>query len=162
MAKTATKLYTIGYESCEIDEFVSGLKQQKIKVVADLRKNPVSRKPGFAKSRLAAALGKAGIEYLHIPALGVPTEWRKQAKANVITRSKMFKDYQKKILPRATSELLNLKSMIKKTRLALLCYEADAKDCHRSYVAKEIAPKSKTVDLDMLEITGRVRSVRGM
>lgn len=80
MAKTATvrrsvtrikhqKLYTIGYESCEIDEFVRGLSQRKIEVVADLRKNPVSRKPGFAKSRLAAALGK--IDYLHMPELGV-------------------------------------------------------------------------------------------
>lgn len=111
MVKTARKqhkIYTIGYENCEIDEFVRGLRTQKIKTVADLRKNPVSRKPGFAKSRLAAALGSVGIEYIHVPELGVPTEWRKLAKAEILTRKKMFRDYEKKILARAGKEISNL------------------------------------------------------
>ena len=156
--KSSPKLYTIGYENCEIDEFVKGLQTQKIKTVADLRKNPVSRKPGFAKSRLAAALSAVGIEYLHIPELGVPTEWRKAQKADLITRAKMFSDYRKKILPKATPQLSLLKSFIPKTKLALLCYENDASDCHRRYVSDMIAAKKNVIDLDMIAISRRARS----
>lgn len=132
------KVYTVGYESCEIDEFVRFLKQAGIRHLADLRKNPVSRKRGFSKRRLAENLLTAGIEYFHLPALGVPSAWRKQAKARQITRKKMFSDYVKKVLPKADLELQEILRKAKKSDLAVLCYEADASDCHRSFVTNEI------------------------
>lgn len=156
--KVPRKLFTIGYENCEIDEFVKGLTTQKIKMVADVRKNPVSRKPGFAKSRLAAALFKVGIDYMHVPELGVPTEWRKAAKAEIITRRKMFRDYKNKILPKASKELSNLKSLSQATKLALLCYENDASDCHRRLVSDAIAAKKNVVDLDMILLSRKARA----
>lgn len=156
----ATTLWTVGYESCEIDEFVLGLKKKRIQLIADVRKNPVSRKPGFAKSRLAAKLSEAGIEYLHMPNLGVPTEWRKMAKAEIITRAKMFKDYQKKILPTASEDISLLKSLMKKSRVAVLCYEANADDCHRKFVAEKVAPKTKIINLDMLTNRERIARAR--
>ena len=86
------KLYTVGYESCDIEDFTEFLRKHKIRQVADLRKNPVSRKKGFSKSRLAENLALKKIDYLHLAALGVPREWRKLAKEEKITRKKMFSD----------------------------------------------------------------------
>lgn len=48
-------LFTVGYEGLEIDDFTKFLKRHRIQLVADLRKNPVSRKRGFSKHKLAEA-----------------------------------------------------------------------------------------------------------
>jgi uncharacterized protein (DUF488 family) len=147
------KLFTIGYEGSSIEEFTASVKKQGVRVIADVRKNPVSRKKGFSKRLLGEALEKKGIAYIHLPGLGVPTEWRKQAKEEIITRKKMFRDYVKKILPKQTEDLLMLRKLLKKKGLTLLCYEADATDCHRSFVAQELSRlekgKLKVVDLQV-------------
>ncbi len=99
------KLFTVGYEGSDIEEFVAGLRKSGVTHLADIRKNPVSRKKGFSKKRMAEQLALVGIEYTHWPSLGVPTLWRKEAKAKLITREKMFKDYVKKVLPEAADEI---------------------------------------------------------
>ncbi|KYG65602.1 hypothetical protein AZI86_00545 [Bdellovibrio bacteriovorus] len=137
------KLFTVGYEGCDINQFVAGLKENGIEHLADIRKNPVSGKKGFSKKRLAEELAKEGIEYTHWPSLGVPTLWRKEAKAKIITRDKMFKDYVKKVLPEVSEEIAELKKLILKKKLVLLCYEADESDCHRHYLVQEMQKKKK-------------------
>lgn len=137
------RLYTIGYEGATLAEFIETLQRHRVKLVADLRKNPVSRKKGFSKRLLGEGLKAHEIEYLHLPGLGTPTEWRKQAKAGLITREKMFRDYEKKVLPKRPEELELLRKRMRQRGLALLCYEADASDCHRSYVAQKLAQLEK-------------------
>lgn len=132
------ELYTVGYEGLDVDEFTLFLKKKKIQVIADLRKNPVSRKKGFSKHKLAEQLALKKIAYVHFRALGTPTEWRKLEKEGKMTRRKMFEDYVAKIIPQGKEEIKTLREMMKEKRVALLCYEADATDCHRSFVAKEI------------------------
>ena len=151
------KLFTVGYEGLDIDDFIAGLKKAGIQRIADVRKNPVSRKKGFSKNKLAEALAREGLAYNHFPALGVPTEWRKQAKAEVITRKKMFADYAKKILPRAEAELTEIQHLMREKGLSLLCFERDASDCHRSYVADAIVKRAKSkvrVENVVIEPTG--------
>ncbi|KYG69997.1 DUF488 family protein [Bdellovibrio bacteriovorus] len=132
------KIFTVGYEGCDIDEFTEGLKEKGVTHVVDIRKNPLSRKRGFSKKKLAEELAKKEIAYTHMPGLGVPTLWRKQAKTHLITREKMFRDYVKKVLPKQQEEILELLKLGKKKGLTLLCYESDASDCHRRYVAEEM------------------------
>lgn len=146
------KLYTLGYEGMDIDDFCKAVKKHKIKIIADLRKNPVSRKKGFSKRLLGENLQKFDVEYLHLGGLGVPSEWRKQAKEEIITRRKMFRDYQKKVLPNHLDEINLIRKLMKKKKLALLCYEADASDCHRSFVSSEIAKSEKGLLVKNLEI----------
>lgn len=143
MQTQSMKIYTVGYEGCDIQEFVEFLHKNKIKEVADLRKNPLSRKKGFSKNKLAENLATKKIRYLHLPNLGVPSPWRKQAKAELITRKKMFSDYVKLILPEASLELKDLLALTQKTKLAVLCYEAEALDCHRHFVAEKLKKMSK-------------------
>ncbi|MBX2989356.1 MAG: DUF488 domain-containing protein [Bdellovibrionaceae bacterium] len=136
-------VFTVGYEGCDIDHFTRSLKKQGIELVADLRKNPLSRKKGFSKNRLAAALQERRIDYLHLPDLGVPAEWRKKAKAGEITRARMFHDYARKILPRGQASLERLQELLQTKEVALLCYEADAEDCHRSFVARDLKARAQ-------------------
>lgn len=147
------KLYTVGYEGLEIEDFCQSLKKKKIQCVADIRKNPISRKRGFSKSRLGEALAAHGIEYIHYRGLGTPTEWRKQEKAEIISRKKLLSDYKKKIIPKHPEEMQALQSLLRKKRTALLCYEADVTDCHRHCVADEIAKREKgEVEIVNLEL----------
>lgn len=132
------ELFTVGYEGCDIDEFTDFLKKKKIQVIADLRKNPVSRKKGFSKNKLAEQLKLKKINYVHFPELGTPSAWRKLEDQGKITRKKLFEEYVDKIIPQGSKEIELLRQMMREKRIALLCYEADDSDCHRSFVAKEI------------------------
>jgi uncharacterized protein (DUF488 family) len=147
------KIFTVGYEGFDIDEFADGLKKKGIRLIADLRKNPVSRKRGFSKNLLRQNLETRGIEYIHMPGLGTPTEWRKQAKAQLITRDKMFRDFTKKIIPAHPTELQELRELAKKKKVALLCYETEAADCHRRCVSDELVRlekgKLEVIDLEL-------------
>ncbi|WP_413584880.1 DUF488 family protein [Bdellovibrio sp. HCB274] len=148
-------IYTVGYEGCDIDEFVAGLKKNKIKRIIDIRRNPVSRKKGFSKNKLAAALAEENISYEYLGTeLGVPSAWRKAEKAHLITRKKMFNDYKTKILPKHPKQIEEVVRLAKqKGRSALLCYENEATDCHRHYLTEKIKtkhPATKVKDLNVL------------
>jgi uncharacterized protein (DUF488 family) len=147
------KLYTLGYEGQEIETFCKKLKRSGIRCIADLRKNPISRKKGFSKNKLAEHLKSYGIKYLHFGGLGVPTAWRQQAKAKSITRKKMFLDYRKRIIPKHLSEIEILRVLVQFKGLALLCYEREALDCHRHWVSEKIKRLEKgnvsVVDLEI-------------
>jgi uncharacterized protein (DUF488 family) len=136
-------LFTIGYEGCDIEEFVQFLKKKKISVIADLRRNPVSRKRGFSKNKLAEQLALKKINYVHYKTLGTPTAWRKLESAGRITREKMFELYVREVLPKATEELQALQELMHHQNTAILCYEADATDCHRNYVADKLITLGK-------------------
>src|SRR4051794_19801554 len=75
------RIFTIGYEGTTVPEFVATLKSAGVARVIDVRALPLSRRPGFSKSPLKAALEEVGIEYLHLKALGTPPEGRAAARA---------------------------------------------------------------------------------
>lgn len=69
-------IVSVGYEGRDIDGFVDELAAAGVDLVADVRLNPVSRKPGFSKTRLSEALAEVGIGYVHLRSLGNPTSNR--------------------------------------------------------------------------------------
>ena len=154
-------LYTVGYEGSVIQVFLETLKANKIKCLIDIRKNPVSRKKGFSKNKLRENLEEQGIEYLHVGDLGVPSAWRKEAKEELITRKKMFDRYVKKVLPAYPAEVEAIIKIAKKKRSALLCYEADASDCHRFYLAKEIESHVPTKIINLTNKQAESRLMEG-
>lgn len=52
-----TILYTIGYEGISLEEYLNRLIKNDVKVLVDVRKNPLSMKYGFSKSQLKAFCG---------------------------------------------------------------------------------------------------------
>ena len=75
------KIFTIGYEATTMGDFIAALKQAGVERVIDVRALPLSRRPGFSKSPLRAALGEEHIDYVHLKALGTPSEGRTAARA---------------------------------------------------------------------------------
>ena len=58
------ELFTIGHSTHPLDRFLALLAQHHIKLVADIRRFPGSRKfPHFNRDSLATALPQAGVEY---------------------------------------------------------------------------------------------------
>lgn len=156
------EIYTVGYEGLDIEEFTSFLKKKRIQMIADIRKNPVSRKKGFSKHKMAAALKEKKIDYIHLAGLGTPSAWRKLADQGLMTREKMFEEFVDKIIPTHPEELEQLRKLMKEKRVALLCYEADASDCHRSFVAHELQrlEKGKLEVVDLKLVVPKVRPLR--
>lgn len=69
-------LVTVGYEGRTAGELVVTLAEAGVDVLVDVRLTPLSRKPGLSKRQLADALAAAGVEYVHLPALGNPKDNR--------------------------------------------------------------------------------------
>ena len=78
---TATPLFTIGYEQATPAAVLGELKRAKVKLLVDTRAVAASRRPGFSKRQLAAALDEQGIGYLHLQKLGTPAEGRQAARS---------------------------------------------------------------------------------
>src|SRR5215212_6382681 len=75
------RIFTIGYEGTTVGEFLSALQDAGVERVIDVRAVPNSRRPGFSKTPLRNALAEAGIDYVHLRALGTPAEGRAAARA---------------------------------------------------------------------------------
>jgi uncharacterized protein (DUF488 family) len=133
-------IYTIGYEGLALEEFLLQLRRARVQFVVDVRDVPLSRKPGFSKTALAAALDAAGMRYLHVRSLGCPKSIRDQYRANrdwnAYTAAFM------KHLRKQSTAVSELVSLCESHKAALLCYEADAGLCHRTYVARAVAAVS--------------------
>ena len=72
----AKNLFSIGYEKARLADVVATLAASGIATLIDVRDRPISRRPGFSKHQLAAAVEAAGIRYLQLRALGTPPEGR--------------------------------------------------------------------------------------
>lgn len=129
-------LCTIGYEGVDIDEFVSALTENGVETVVDVREYPLSRKKGFSKTALNNALNSAGIEYIHIAALGCPKVVRHQYRADGdwARYTVGFLEH----LEQQHKSVVSLADLAQTTKCALVCFEADHNFCHRSMVASAV------------------------
>jgi uncharacterized protein (DUF488 family) len=132
-------LFTIGYEQAKPAAVLKELTDANIDLVVDTRAVAASRRPGFSKRQLAAALDEAGIGYLHLQKLGTPAEGRTAARAgDTKTLWRIYDKHIKKQEPQA--ELAELVALITSgKRIALLCYCRDPKSCHRSRIVANVA-----------------------
>ncbi len=133
-------IYTIGYEGLALEDFLHRLQRARIQALVDVRDVPLSRKRGFSKIALAAAVGAAGMQYLHIRCLGCPKPIRDQYRADRdwSAYTAAFMSH----LREQTAAVEELAMVCKGSAVALLCYEADARLCHRTYVARAVAALS--------------------
>ncbi len=133
-------VFTAGYEGRSLEGFLTDLGAHGVRLLADVREAPISRKPGFSKSALAQALQHAGIDYRHIRALGCPRPIRDAYKqdGDWARYTRAFMKHLEAQQP-AVDELAKL---CEDQPTALLCYEADFNRCHRTYVAREVARQS--------------------
>ena len=140
------RVFTIGYEGATVDELLTALRAAGVEQVADIRAIAASRRPGFAKSALAANLATVGIGYRHFRALGTPKEGRDAAKKG--DRATLERVYAGQLeLPQAQAEAEMLKGVIAEAPTALLCFERDPAMCHRSLLLASAMPEQEAVHL---------------
>ncbi|HTE18976.1 MAG TPA: DUF488 domain-containing protein [Armatimonadota bacterium] len=130
---------TVGYETTTIPRLQETLVEAGVDLLIDVRAVASSRRPGFAKTRLAANLGEVGIEYQHLRGLGTPADGRAAARAG--RHAEMREIFLKHLAtPAAQDELETLAELVRSgRRVCLLCLEADPAHCHRSLVADALA-----------------------
>lgn len=132
------QLFTIGYEKTGQGALIDCLRRAGVRLLIDVRELPLSRRAGFSKTPLSAACHEAGIDYLHLRALGTPKDGR-QANRNhdwpafwSITETALAR-------PEAQYELGVAGAQAQVRPACLICFEHDPAVCHRQRVAERLA-----------------------
>jgi uncharacterized protein (DUF488 family) len=132
------EIFTIGYEGATLQDFVTTLRIAEIKHLVDVREVAQSRRPGFSKNSLAAALVEAGIGYTHLRQLGDPKPGREAARrGDIATFVEIFEEHLQ--LPATKDALSTAASICNLQPTVLLCFERNPQLCHRTLVAKSVA-----------------------
>lgn len=133
-----TILYTLGYEGISLEKYFNKLIINNVKVLCDVRRNPLSQKVGFSKSTLQKVCNALGILYVHIPELGIESEKRQNLKTQR-DYDLLFTDYEQNQLKNKSSYVEQIyELLLENNRIALTCFESSHCQCHRSKVAKAI------------------------
>ena len=130
-------LTTIGYQGAVLEDFIATLMSASVRLLIDVRELPISRRKGFAKTALSAALTAADIQYLHLKGLGDPKPGRDAARAG--DHAGFLKVFKAHLLTSsAQSDLKVAATHAMVGGACLMCYERDHTTCHRDLVAKSI------------------------
>jgi uncharacterized protein (DUF488 family) len=140
------RIFTIGYEGATVAEFLAALRQARVEQIIDVRALPLSRRPGFSKSPLRAALEEAGIDYVHLKALGTPADGRAAARAGRHADLKRIYAGQLE-LPEAIAQGALMIELARERPSALLCFERDPAECHRTLLLDAVARDAEVVHL---------------
>ncbi len=140
------RIFTIGYEATTMAEFLTALKDAGVKQVIDVRALPLSRRPGFSKSPLRTALDEVGIDYVHLKALGTPADGRSAARAG--KQDDLRRIYAGQLdLPEAIVQAEQMRELAAARPSALLCYEREPAQCHRSLLLDAVAADADVIHL---------------
>ena len=146
------RIWTIGHSTRTVDEFVSLLKENEIKLLADVRAWPGSKRyPQFNKEALAESLTAHEISYEHFPELGGKRKANPDSR-NTAWRNASFRGYadymETEQFQKGIERLLEVAEEMGPT--AIMCAEAVWWRCHRSLIADHL----KARGIQVLHIFG--------
>jgi len=132
-----SRIWTIGHSTRKIDIFLSLLEEKQIKLIADVRMFPGSKRyPQFGREALAKSLGEHGILYEHFPELGGHRKPKADSK-NTAWRNEAFRGYadymETEDFRKGIGRLVDLAS--EAGRSAIMCAEAVWWRCHRALIS---------------------------
>ena len=130
------KLFTVGYEGRSLDELIDELVGAGVERLVDVRELPLSRRRGFSKTALSEALREAGIEYLHVRALGNPKANRERYWAGDVEGGAAV--YRQHLNNGSRSALVELAESLGDDPLCLLCFERNHAECHRDVIVEAL------------------------
>lgn len=133
-----TVLFTIGYEGISLEEYLNRLVKNNVKVLVDVRRNPLSMKYGFSKTQLVRSCSSLGLTYMHFPEVGIQSDLRQELNSQS-DYDKLFTLYCEKELPNTLPIQQSILNILKQhKRIALTCFERDICQCHRKHLAEAI------------------------
>jgi len=143
-------VFTIGHSTRTLVELVTLLGQVEITMLVDVRSTPRSRRvPQFNVDTLPADLAAAGIQYLHLPALGGRRHHPKGAPPshNTLWRVQAFRNYADYAeTDEFRAGLDALRELARNDRCAIMCAEAVWWRCHRRIIADYLLANGTRVE----------------
>ena len=131
-------LYTIGYEGISLENYFLKLLSNDVKVLVDVRRNPLSMKFGFSKTLLQRYCKALEIEYIHFPEVGIHSNERQELNSQN-DYDELFHNYKSENLPKTIDTQNQIIDILeRKHRIALTCFEANICQCHRKHLAEAI------------------------
>jgi len=132
-------VWSIGHGTRPIGELLTVLNDAGIKVLADVRSVPGSRRhPQFGRSALTSSLGDAGIDYLHLRGLG----GRRAAapdSPHVALKVEAFRGYADHMATdEFASDYARLNELARQQPTAFMCAETHWSKCHRRMVSDRL------------------------
>ena len=146
------RIWTIGHSTRMVDEFISLLRENGVKLLADVRAWPGSKRyPQFNKEALAESLTPHGIGYEHFPELGGKRKSKPDSR-NSAWRNASFRGYADYMETEQFQKgIERLLSVAEETGpAAIMCAEAVWWRCHRSLIADYL----KVRNVEVLHILG--------
>jgi hypothetical protein len=141
---TAKALFTIGYEGVSLESYLNKLIENDIRLLLDVRKNAKSMKYGFSKNQLANACNGIGIEYKHMPEVGIESNKRTELN-NQSDYDKLFDNYKETTLLMTKSYQEQIRELVGEyERVALTCFEENICQCHRKPLAESVLSLSNS------------------
>lgn len=130
-----------GYEGVSLRDLVDRLVAEGVEVLVDIRLNAISRKAGYSKRALEAALNAAAIRYVHDPRLGNPKDNRPGYGDLTSPEGSEARQRFRDLLqtPAGAQALNDLAGLAEARTVAVLCYEADERHCHRQQVLEAVS-----------------------
>ena len=146
------RIWTIGHSTRSIDVFISLLEENGIRLLADVRSLPGSKRyPQFNKETLAESLNARGIRYEHFPELGGRRKSKPDSR-NTAWRNASFRGYadymETKEFHKGIERLFTLAGEVGPA--AIMCAEAVWWRCHRSLISDYL----KARRIDVMHILG--------
>lgn len=139
-------IWTIGHSTRSAAALIEILDAHGIKVLADVRRYPSSRRhPQFNATQLASALAEAGIEYTDFREMG---GWRKPRpdSPNTAWRSPGFRGYADYMETDAFRQAVTrLLALARRKSTAIMCAEALWWHCHRMLISDYLKAQGVTV-----------------
>jgi uncharacterized protein (DUF488 family) len=142
----SVRSWSVGHGARPLDEFLAVLAGADIRVLADIRTFPGSRRhPHFGQAALRDALAQRGIEYVHLRGLGGRRDPRPDS-PNTALRVDAFRGYADHM---ATAEfaddLARLEAFASASRTVFMCAETLWWRCHRRLVADAVTVRGHEV-----------------
>lgn len=140
-------IYTIGHSTRSARDFLAILQAFEIKVVADIRTVPRSRRnPQFEQAELNRFLAVHQLSYVHLPALGGLRRARKDS-INAGWENASFRGYADYMqTPEFASAIEDLITIAAAQSTVVMCAEAVPWRCHRSLVGDALLVRGVTVE----------------
>lgn len=131
-ARESSGVIGVGYEGKDLRGFVDEMRAAGADLVVDVRLNAVSRKAGFSKRSLAAALQDAGVSYEHAPELGNPKPNRAGFAGSPAEVRAARSQFSRMLAGEAAADrIARIAQAAASGVVAVLCFEADDWRCHR-------------------------------
>jgi uncharacterized protein (DUF488 family) len=136
MEKENKTIWTIGHSTRSFEEFLEMLHSFSIKLIADVRSYPGSRRfPQFNKEALEVSLPQDNIQYAHLKNLGGRRKANPNSK-NTGWRHAAFRGYADYMETNIFKDgIIDLANRALKQRTAYMCSEALWWRCHRSMIS---------------------------